>query len=589
MKNEKPQFKIKNFYFFVIVFTFSFLFFNLSEAHASNLFYVSDLISTSAPSATSTHTIQFTTQNSVPPSGKIIITPESGDFYIPPAFDYSDIDFAVYSGGSYVDRPIAATSSAVNDGVSVVAGYSGSVNITLNSTQGLAVGDAVQVELGTNASFGEVGDLNIINPSATTSHHIYIRTEDQAASTLDNSNTMIAIVDQISVGPIVILAYPPVRSNGLPSGEVAAGNELIEISLNTNEQATCRYDTSSGVDYYSMAGEFSATASSTLHSVTLSGFDDANTYNYYVRCIDLDLNRNTDDYVISFTLKDPPPAGSTGGGGEGGLGSGGGGGGQAGFGRIIGGSQQLFLSGISLEGWSYPLSVVTVLKDGEMYRNIRAGDDGSFSVNILGLERGTYTFTLYSTDTLERKSASFSSTITIRQGTNNSISQIVIPPTIELNNNSVEIGEEVVAFGEAISGSIVELSVKRQGEVLSLDNAVKFFATSTLGVPQIPDGVWAIPFSTITFEDGTYEVSARALVSDGSESEFSKVLFLGVGGEPKPDFSLRADLNKDGSVNFVDFSILLVYWGTSDATSDINSDGLVDLVDFSIMLFHWTG
>jgi hypothetical protein len=62
-----------------------------------------------------------------------------------------------------------------------------------------------------------------------------------------------------------------------------------------------------------------------------------------------------------------------------------------------------------------------------------------------------------------------------------------------------------------------------------------------------------------------------------------------VGETAGPDFGLRADLNKDGKVNLVDFSILLVYWKTSDANADINSDGAVNLGDFSIMLFYWTG
>ena len=56
---------------------------------------------------------------------------------------------------------------------------------------------------------------------------------------------------------------------------------------------------------------------------------------------------------------------------------------------------------------------------------------------------------------------------------------------------------------------------------------------------------------------------------------------------PQDDF--MDDLNKDGKVNLVDFSILLYYWKTTHHEADINIDGIVDLADFSIMMYCWTG
>lgn len=47
------------------------------------------------------------------------------------------------------------------------------------------------------------------------------------------------------------------------------------------------------------------------------------------------------------------------------------------------------------------------------------------------------------------------------------------------------------------------------------------------------------------------------------------------------------DINGDGSVNVVDFSIMLSKWGTSDPSSDLNGDGVVNIVDFSILLSKW--
>ena len=55
--------------------------------------------------------------------------------------------------------------------------------------------------------------------------------------------------------------------------------------------------------------------------------------------------------------------------------------------------------------------------------------------------------------------------------------------------------------------------------------------------------------------------------------------------------TLVADLNGDGKVNGIDFSILLAFWNTSppfkNPAVDINKDGRVNSVDFSILLYHW--
>jgi len=53
----------------------------------------------------------------------------------------------------------------------------------------------------------------------------------------------------------------------------------------------------------------------------------------------------------------------------------------------------------------------------------------------------------------------------------------------------------------------------------------------------------------------------------------------------------KADLNRDGSINLVDFSVA-AYWykrKSPPAKYDLNNDGKIDLVDFSIMAYYWTG
>lgn len=97
---------------------------------------------------------------------------------------------------------------------------------------------------------------------------------------------------------------PPVRSAGSPSGALAAGTTSTTVSLTTDEYATCKYATTTGVAYASMTGTFSTTAG-TSHSFTASGLTNGGSYAYSVRCEDGSTNANTDDYTISFSVASP--------------------------------------------------------------------------------------------------------------------------------------------------------------------------------------------------------------------------------------------------------------------------------------------
>lgn len=99
---------------------------------------------------------------------------------------------------------------------------------------------------------------------------------------------------------------PPVLSQGAPSGQLAAGTTQATLSLNTNENATCRYATSGGVSYSAMTNIFSTTGGS-VHRHTLNNLTDGH-YSFYVRCEDGQNNSNQEDYLISFSIARAPGA-----------------------------------------------------------------------------------------------------------------------------------------------------------------------------------------------------------------------------------------------------------------------------------------
>lgn len=112
----------------------------------------------------------------------------------------------------------------------------------------------------------------------------------------------------LDVTDFTIDSTGPVRSAGAPSGTLALGTTDTTLSLTTNENATCKYDTVPDTAYASMANTFTTTGTTT-HSEDISGLTDSTDYNYYVRCQDTSLNVNGADYAITFSVASPDTTG----------------------------------------------------------------------------------------------------------------------------------------------------------------------------------------------------------------------------------------------------------------------------------------
>lgn len=539
------------------------------QIDAAALTRVRDLISTSSPGALAHHTIQFTATNGIPVSGSIVIVPEADEFTIPVGFDYLDVDVSVSAnGGPYIDRTLAASANATDDGVSIISGTSGSITITLSSSDAISAGESVRIEIGAAASFGGSGDSSITNPSIAGSYRIALSTRS-GATTLDGAQAMVAIVTPVTT-VFQNENTPPILSSGLPSGTVAAGNSVIELSFETTEPATCRYSTLPNIIYSAMTNTFSSVNGLVFYTA-VTGHTNDTSYTYYVRCADTLGVVNLVDYEITFTLDETPISNTSivvsGSSGSGGVG------------LFPGGSSVLYLSSVTLAGWAAPGSTVHILKDGTAKSTGRAGGDGAFESTVSNLERGAYTFLAYAVDSKERRSSSFSTTLSLSSGTNNTVSDIVVPPTIELSTRLIDVGDGVTLSGESVPRSTIELLLTPK-----ISRTVSKKLTTNAG----EDGAWELIIGAQDLSRGTYSIRARTIRSSQAMSEFSETLILGV-GEALSESTGSFDLNADEKVNLVDFSIMLSFWGTSEPTADINADGAVNLADFSILLFNWTG
>jgi len=228
---------------------------------------------------------------------------------------------------------------------------------------------------------------------------------------------------------------------------------------------------------------------------------------------------------------------------------------------------------VVLEGWAYPKSKVTALKDGQIVKTVYANSSAEFSVEISNLTSGTYTFGVWSEDKDKRRSITYSLTFYVRADTTTKISGIFLPPTIELGKEAVARGEILDIFGQTVPKSEVEIRVYSPGEEI-----VKKIKANEIGV-------WLLAFNTQPLEEGSHGVKARSQISEETVSGFGHILGFTIG---KPLLCPMADLNKDGRTDLLDLSLLMFYWGTKNSCADQNQDGTVNLLDFSVMMYWWT-
>ena len=119
---------------------------------------------------------------------------------------------------------------------------------------------------------------------------LYLKDTDAA------NNTGTAEVDNLTKADTVA----PIRSDGAPTGELDSDTTSTTISLKTDENATCKYDTSSK-DYADMNNTFTTTGA-TNHAQAINNLTTETSYTYYVRCKDGSQNANDTDYLISFSV-----------------------------------------------------------------------------------------------------------------------------------------------------------------------------------------------------------------------------------------------------------------------------------------------
>ncbi|MFH1820409.1 MAG: hypothetical protein ABH805_00580 [Candidatus Nealsonbacteria bacterium] len=238
---------------------------------------------------------------------------------------------------------------------------------------------------------------------------------------------------------------------------------------------------------------------------------------------------------------------------------------------------------VVLKGKAYPNAVLNVLKYGELVTTFRADESGLFEQELDGLLEGTYIFGIWAQDEAGRKSATLTFPISLFWGMSATLNGIYMPPTISFEPDQVEKGGQIEFSGSAFPGDEVGLFISQQGQPIRT-------AVSA-------NGRWSYALDTSSLNEGSHSVRAKSFFGV-DQSPFSNSFSFWIGPfvslpSEEEEIKKSADLNLDGSVNLIDLSILLFWWGRTDidlkTRADINSDLQIDITDFSIMMYWWTG
>ena len=230
---------------------------------------------------------------------------------------------------------------------------------------------------------------------------------------------------------------------------------------------------------------------------------------------------------------------------------------------------------VVLRGKAIPVSTVNVLLDGEVLGTAETDINADFQYTVNNATPGTATFGFWTEDGNQAQSITTTVTFEVIQSAVTTVTNILIPPTIALEENQVFPGDPINVSGESVPGSVVVSEIS--GADLNVFEA------------EVADnGVWSLQIDSSSLIDGFHSIKPLFELNETEKSGYGRSLSFYVGTEPISDV-ISPDVNDDGKINLVDFSIFLIGWGTDDIRYDFNQDGTVSLADFSILLFNWTG
>lgn len=238
------------------------------HAGALNVHTYSDLISDSRPGGDANHTFTFEIKQAVAPGGYFDFDFPTG-FVLPATstFDVRNVEMRVNG----VPRVASDTLSAAEDQVVITTGNGGAVRYNLNTSTGISADSDIEFRIGnhtsnslsavttystsTGTTTSPADIVPITNPSAVGNQEIYMTVGGTSETTY--AEFLIRMIAPISIAGVdTTEEVPPFRFNGAPSGTIGGTTLFVEMSLETDEFAICKYSQTASTSFAAMTDTF---------------------------------------------------------------------------------------------------------------------------------------------------------------------------------------------------------------------------------------------------------------------------------------------------------------------------------------------
>lgn len=209
----------------------------------------------------------------------------------------SESDLPVYDGGSGPGNPPAPVLSFLSpDGV--LDSSLTSVDLSLNTNEPAScaystTSGALFANMTLMLGSGTLTHSASVGVTAGNSYMYFVKCQDAAANESAEGAISFSVASPST-------ANPPVLSNGRPNWTVPYTTTEVDMTVETDIAANCRYTSSSGTAFEQMQS-FTRT-DEVFHSVTLP-VTAGNIYNYYARCSSLSSGAISDEYLIHFDVE----------------------------------------------------------------------------------------------------------------------------------------------------------------------------------------------------------------------------------------------------------------------------------------------
>ncbi|MEA2112549.1 MAG: fibronectin type III domain-containing protein [Patescibacteria group bacterium] len=417
----------------------------------------------------------------------------------------------------------------------------------------------------TPSTSGSSESMTVSGLTTDTTYYFAIKTSDEVPNISDISNITNATTNAVPPAPdttapsaISDLAASSPTQTSIDLNWTAVGDDG---STGTATSYDVRYSTaiiteanwSSAIQ---VSGEPIPALSGTYELMTVSNLDSEVIYYFAIKTTDDNSNTSDISNVINAQTNPVPnivipEAGGAGGG--------------------------VAPTSVIFSGQAYSGSKIIVqMKDNlnPIYRNVplsiyEMSDSGEFYISYTALLSGKYFLTLRARDRAGQETGTQSFSVDFTTDKKLEVLDIFMPPTVSFNQDLIRQVDPLTISGYSSPDSKIKLEI---------DDII-------VGETKVDDsGSYLFNFEPGNFSLGLHYVRTKQILEDGTESNFSFPRTFKISSLSYP----RADFNKDGTVDVVDWSIFLFRWGGDDDNLkreiDLDLDGITNIKDFSIFL-----